>query len=202
MIDYLLRSALALAFFMAITTAVKFGSPYWAIAVVLVVSPAAITLLGMMADNRSLTQSVSLEGNSWSYLLGDTFALTAAFAAAAFGWRSIGVGWWTADWWFTAACVVGLAAGIAFHVVDGAGYRTVGAGDLVSTQSKLWHDLVAYPTLFGGLVWAGVPLLFVARNQIATWVCVAGVAAWMVFAVCDSTRQLDPWNMHGPTVRQ
>jgi hypothetical protein len=189
----------ALASFAALVIAVRRGLVYRAAGIVLVVSPLAITLLGLVYDSRSLAQSVSLSGNSWAYLFGDTFALSAAFAAATFGWRSLGPGWWTTSWWFVLSFVLGMAAGVTFHIVDGAGYRAVGAGELLGTASKLWHDFVTYPTLFGGLVWVGVPLLFVARNRIATWVCVAGVAAWMVFAVCDNTiHRCDPWKMHGP----
>ena len=136
-----------------------------------------------------------LKHGSWAFLIGDTIVIPMAVVFALIGWNVQDLSAWGESYlWGIAAIAAGILAGTIFHLLDGIGYRSQGAGAALSSPTKLVHDFVAYPVLFGGLVYGGVPLLF--HWNIWSALCLACVVVWLGLAACDAIRGLDPKKLH------
>lgn len=185
----------AVLMFGLLVASVRDGSPTRSVAFVILASPALLAALAVFVEERQLGELVDLRSGSWSFMIGDTFVLTSAVAFAALAWRAIPREGWQVSWWWTAICgLIGFGAGTLFHWWDGGNYASVGATEQVLSPTKLAHDFVAYPVLFGALLCVGVPLLF--NWSWHTSAVLGCVVLWMVLAVCDGLRGLSPFDMH------
>jgi hypothetical protein len=162
---------------------------------VLFASPILLAVLAVTVEYRSLMNVFNVDKQSWSFMFGDTFALTAAVAFAALARRYYVVPEIFSSLGWAIICLAsGLAAGFAFHHMDSNNYISAGAAAALDSPTKLAHDFVAYPVLFGGLLCVGIPLLVVRSNY--TWLVLACVGVWVLFGVCDARRGLNPLDMH------
>lgn len=195
------RSLLAVVLSLVLMHCVQTGRPVLSGVLVIVISPASMMLLEIMFDHRSLAQVLDPVGNAWSYLFGDTIFVSFALAFSALAQRSLSPSerLFTSTYWTIGFLVVGLVVGNGFYALDGAHYRSVGAGALLLTQGKLWHDIVVTSVLVSVVLRTCVPLVYEARHSPWTWCAIASMAGWAALLVCDNTiHHLDPWRMHGP----
>lgn len=163
--------------------------------VVLFVSPILLTFLAVAVEGRTLSELFDPSKQSWAFMFGDSLALTAAAAIAALAWPRIPQRSWFAGWWWVdISALVGLAAGIRFHLADSTGYRAVGAGLLLDSPTKIAHDLVTYPVLFGALLCVGLPLL--RYRSWHTWAFLLCILVWVGLGVADGQRGLNPFDLH------
>lgn len=154
----------------------------------------------------------SLRRQAWSFIFGDWIILPAAFVVATLRWS-------TSDyridlsllWWWIASLAIGTAAGFGFHYgVDKPGFTQKGKGASLNSPTKLIHDFVSYPVLFGGLLFAVGPILLDTRwNDLAhdwhLYAILALVAVWFVLgAVVDGRRakELSPWGHPGFNLKE
>ncbi len=136
-----------------------------------------------------------LKNGSWAFLIGDTVVIPMAMLFALKGWVGQDQSYWSESYiWLATTFAAGLLAGTIFHLLDGIGYKAKGAAAALSSPTKLAHDFVAYPVLCGGLVYGGVPLLF--QWSIWSTLCLGCVVVWLLLAVCDALRGLDPKKLH------
>lgn len=97
---------------------------------------------------------------AWSFLYGDTLILPLAFALAAGRWHEAASYRTVSVWWFVLCLVVGLLVGYGFHYkMETPGYTKAGFAESLNSPTKLFHDFVTYPALFGGLLFALGPLI-------------------------------------------
>jgi hypothetical protein len=152
-----------------------------------------LSLLAVYGEGRPFSDFLELGDMPWSLVIGDGILLPlAAFMAA----RS------ASDWYdrplatrplVRGLCLAaGLAAGLAFHLYDGAGYRVMKLGNLVASLTKVYHDLVVYPVLFAGIM----VVRFAQSNT--RLVFLLPLVAWGVLVVLDMNRNLDPNDFHTP----
>lgn len=186
----------AVLMFVSLIANVRAGHPVNSIFAVLLASPLLLVVLGVLLEGRNPGDVLNVRNGSWAFVLGDSIALTAAAAFASIAWRAIPHQGWIVSWWWTALSgLIGLMAGVAFHLMDRSGYINAGAGDRVLSPTKLAHDFVAYPVLFGGLVCIGVPLLL--HWSWHTWAILGCVGLWLVFVVRDGVfANLNPFELH------
>ena len=173
------------------------GKPVEAVTMVLLASPLGLMVFAMGFEHRTPPELINFSTGSWSLMIGDTFVLTTAAAVSALSWRTLDAERRVITPARLIACgVIGLAAGVGFHALDGAGYKALGAGALLDSPTKLFHDFVSYPVLFGGLLCVGLPVL--RRKSWHRWVLLGCIAAWMVLVGFDISRGLDPFDLHVP----
>lgn len=193
---YVCLAIWALLMFTMLVKSVRDGNAFIAVTCVLLASPILLAILAVEVEGRQLNELVSLRHGAWSFLIGDTLVLTSAVAFAALGWRSISHEGWIVSWWWTMSCaLIGLGAGALFHKWEIGKYMREGAGDRLLSPTKLAHDFVAYPVLFGALTCIGIPLLMHRSwHSWAALVCV--IIIWGGLAVCDGLRGLSPLELH------
>lgn len=173
--------------------------------------------LAVLLEGRSLGSVLNPRTQSWAFLFGDFIFLPLAAALLALAWGYIVMPdlrdtRWIA--WIAGSTLLGLAAGAAFHWMDAKTYRAHGAGLALDSPTKLAHDFVSYPVLFGGLFCVGVPLLmkiaaacirvtfadgsFGVQPAMALQVGLAlgAVALWGLMGWFDVKNGLDPKNLH------
>jgi len=169
--------------------AVQRGNFWMPPLVVLLASPILLASLALTLEGRGFS-IFDLGRQSWAFAIGDSLALTTAFALAALAWRKMPADHWSrSPSWIVASLAIGLLAGAGFHALDTKGYRVVGAGQALLSPTKLAHDFVTYPVLFGGLVCVGVPLLAVwgwwSWYVMSILIC---VLVWATLVAADVTR--------------
>ena len=163
----------------------------------IVVSPGAMALLRLKVERVPLDTAASPRTQSWAFMFGDSIFLPTALFAIGMGHHHVPAGFFTGWLWTLLALVIGAGAGLGFHVMDSGGYRSTGAADALVAPTKIWHDFVVYPVLFGLLLMGGVPMLL--PNAWSPWTIVAltGILGWLVLGlVCDQKRSLNPLDMH------
>ena len=204
----------ALVIYAAVLITVKSGSWQAAYLAGLLASPVPMLLCRWLVEDGSIKDMFDPAKASWTYLLGDIFALPFALSMAAVAWTRFGDTinpFFTSYLWVDCSAVIGILAGFAFHHLDSAAYTKMGAGGALMSPTKLYHDFGAYPVLFGGLVCVGVPLLvsslrfakavrFVSlapsANQFVGFMLV-GVIVWGVFGALDGlVHKPKPASMH------
>ncbi len=186
----------AIAIFGLLVWSVQAGRTYAAPVMVLLASPVLIAGLAIFVEKRPIAGLVDFRHGSWSFLVGDMFVLTTAVVICALAWRDIPRGFYVSWQWILLSAALGTAAGIAFHWWDGKNYVSDGFGLSLNSPTKLAHDFVAYPVLFGGLVCVGVPLL--SNWSWHTWAVLGCVVIWVVLVLADILRGLSPLNLHPP----
>lgn len=195
---YLLMAAAVFASFAGIVYGVKAGN-LWVGLVPILISPCAMLVIRVLAEDGRPKGLFSLTTQSWAFLFGDTLALPLAFLAAAWSWRRLAPdGWYTRSLWLVMAIAIGLLVAVGWRLLEVRGYTTAGYADLLGSPSKLWHDLVVYPVLGSTLVWAGIPAM-VYDFRYTGWLVVMGVVVWVALGVLDNTvHHLDPADLHPP----
>lgn len=181
-----------------------------AVVFALLASPVPMALTRLFIEDGSVRDMFDVRLQSWTFIFGDIFALPFAAAMATLGWRSldkVGGHWYTGHIWLVVAAFIGVLAGIAFHVNDSAAYRAAGAEVSLNSPTKLLHDFVAYPALFGAIVCVGVPLLISSIDlsfpyvhidvQPYAYLMLVGLVSWFAFGILDgSVHKPQPANMH------
>lgn len=134
---------------------------------------------------------------SWTFLFGDLIGLPLAMGAAAVGQRQLGdSGWFRSPLWLLCCIVLGILAGAAFHfLMDQPAYVEAGWGQALYSPSKVAHDFVSYPLLFGAITWLGVPVL-VHEFMWSGAVALIGVLVWVAMAAKDATNPPRPQDLH------
>lgn len=158
----------------------------------ILISP-GLPAVAVMIEDRSLQQVANLALLPWSLAIGDTFLIPLAAIVAASAYRSHPEPFrtaWTVSWW-----LIGLAVGVLFYtVLDGPAYAAVGRSAALLSPTKLMHDFVVMPALWGGMFCACLLLL-----RHATWhryVLVACFVGWATLVVVDGQRGLDLTQLH------
>ena len=171
-------------------------NPFGAVAVALLASPILLFVLRVFLEDWQPKGLFDPATQSWAFLFGDALWLPMAFAAAAYGQRSVPQdSTFRSGWWLAVSVVAGVAAGVVFHKMDQAVYVTAGYGQALLSPTKLAHDFVAYPLLFGGLQFLGVPVL-VHHFWWTGMVALAGVLLWGAMGVHDMVKPLNPAHLH------
>lgn len=185
----------AILLFGVIVASVRAGNPVYPTIAVFMASPMLLAGLAVFLEDRNLGALANLKNGSWSFLIGDTLVLTSATVFAALAWRSIPhEGWIVSRWWTVGSALIGLLAGAAFHYWDGKGYIAAGASNRLLSPTKIAHDFVACPVLFGALVCIGIPLLL--NWSWHTWAVLVCVGVWLALVACDGLRGLNVFELH------
>lgn len=135
---------------------------------------------------------------AWSFLYGDTILLPFAFLIVADKWGQIGDrSSMTPSWWWWLSLALGIAAGAGFHYkVDKPGYTQRGYAASLHSPTKLFHDFVSYPVLFGGLLYSFGPLFITSWFNLHTILVLVLVAVWFCLGAKldnDRANELVPW---------
>jgi hypothetical protein len=196
-----------------LTSAITGGDPWMAAFVCLMASPILFLGLAYFLETSSTGHGrgssfgaafksvFSYKKQAWSFIIGDIFLLPAAAWIAAHKWSQIAdrseLTW---SWW-TLSLLLGGIAGAAFHfLLDTPGYTQRGFASSLDSPTKLFHDFVSYPVLFGGLLYAFIPLVGATWVNWHTILIVLLVAGWAVLGVkfdSDRAETLVPWG-HPP----
>lgn len=198
--------------FSRLVNAVKDGEPFRAASSVWWASPIPLSVLVVFGEHRAFTSLFELDKMPVSLIIGDTIVLPAAAAIAAW---SVRMSWSFVDptpsvikkpdvtsspitWWI--CLLIGLAAGTSFHMWDAGNYAADHLDALVGSISKMWHDLVTYTALFGGLLYAFLTIIVKAKRY--RWRFVTGfvscILLWLCLGIYDGNRGLDARNFHSP----
>lgn len=138
----------------------------------------------------------ALRTQSWAFLFGDTLWLPLAFGLAAVGYRLVPEGSFFRSWVWLAACIaMGLVAGTVFHALDTSAYSNAGAELALLSPTKLAHDFVAYPFLFGGLLYVGLPVTVHNFRGYGLPVLLL-IGMWGLMGFFDAQRGLNPLDLH------
>lgn len=156
------------------------------------ISP-GMPILAVMIEDRPLEQVINLDLLPWSLAIGDPLLIPLAAVVAASAYRTYPEPFrvvWTGLWW-----LIGLAVGTLFYfVLDGPAYAAVGRSAALLSPTKMMHDFVVMPALWGGMFCACLLLL-----RRATWhryVLVACFVGWATLVVVDGQRGLDLTQLH------
>lgn len=199
--QYVLYSTFAIfvMLFYVIGTQLLRGYQPWVPALVpIIVSIVGMAVIRWVVEQSRLNGMFNPRTQSWAFMFGDLFSLPVAMFCIAVARDKAELGSWAdAPWWYLVAALCGLAAGVAFHAMDIQEYRSQGAELALESPTKIWHDFVVYPVLFGVLLWAGVPLLWSWPWSTWTMLAIAAIASWLVFGVVsDGNRGLSAYDMH------
>ena len=194
--QYLFYSILAVlqpVLFVVLVNVIRQGQRIVAGFVAFLISP-GLPVAGVVIEGRSLVQVIDLHQLPWSLAIGDPLLIPLAAIVAASAYRRR---WQSSDWavWMWLWWLIGLAAGLLFYfVLDGPAYVAVGRSDALLSPTKLLHDWVVIPDLWGGMLCACLPLL-----RCASWhryVLVACFVGWASLVVVDGQRGLDLTQLH------
>src|SRR4051812_19767721 len=114
-------------------------------------------IVGTILEGRQLSDILSVKHQSWAFIFGDSIFLPLAGAMFVLALRRQTLGYQLVDrwWWVAVSATVGVAAGFVFHAMDRGSYNSL----RFNSPTKLIHDFVAYPLLFGGLLFLGGSVL-------------------------------------------
>ena len=184
-----------LALYCAIVLTTRIGLWVFPVVCVLLASPVLLYFLATKLELRNWQDILNPKHGSWAFLFGDTFVITLGIGISAYSWRRLPRDGWHCSWQWSVFCLAaGLAAGYAFHLLDRGNYVGAGIPFAVFSPTKIAHDGVAYPVLFGGLLFSGWPVV-VKQWDMGRWVVVC-VAVWILLCICDMLRGLDPTKLH------
>lgn len=196
--------------FNRLINAVKNGKPFRAASSVWLASPIPLSIIVVFGEGRPFASLFDASKMPVSLIIGDTIVLPAAAAIAAWSVKKsqdlvdselsavkkFDVADSPITWW--ACLLLGLAAGISFHVWDAGNYAADHLDVLVGSISKMWHDLVTYAALFGGLSYALLTIISKARHY--RWRFVTGfvicILVWVGLGAYDGSRHLNARNFH------
>lgn len=165
--------------------------------IALCASPLLAIILRMTLEKGTPKGQLDPRTQSWMFLFGDTIFLPFAFGAAMLGWHKLNMSdqWHTGWLWMSASAGIGIVAGVIFHHLDVAPYTKQGMGRALNSPTKIAHDFVAYPVLFAGLVYLGVPVIFGSTFAPYGILTLVGVVLWGAAGMHDQNllaRDLHP----------
>jgi hypothetical protein len=182
------------AFYGRLVSYVIGGKPWHAATMVVFVSPVMLALIITFCENRSLVDFANLSREPWSLIFGDTFVLATATAIAAISARHWPIAMTSRSWWY-GCLAVGMLAGLGFHLLDVSNYRRLGAANLTDAFSKVYHDGVVYPVLFGAFTFVTIAMIRFGRGWLRiTYLLCLGI--WVLLAARDATAGLNPHDFH------
>lgn len=162
----------------------------------LLASPLLLLFLRMFLEDGRPKGLFNPSTQSWAFLFGDIVWLPLAFGAAAYGQRFVpSDSWFRTPWWLVACVIVGGIAGGAFHKLDQGAYIGAGYGQALMSPTKLAHDFVSYPLLFGGLLFLALPVV-VHHFLWSGAAALAGVLLWGAMGARDMGNAPRPQDMH------
>lgn len=170
------------------------GRPVLAAAMVVFVSPVMLALIITIGENRSLTDFTHLSHQPWSLIFGDTFVLSTAAAIAALSAPRWGVVVISTRWLYF-CMFIGMMAGLGFHLMDVSNYKRLGTPNLTDAFSKVYHDGIVYPVLFGAFVLTTFLMIRYGRGKLRI-AYLACVVVWVLLAARDATAGLNPRDFH------
>jgi hypothetical protein len=179
------------------------GNPWVAAGAIWLASPIPMLILAVLEPARGKTvlarlqDAADIHHGSLAFLLGDVVFLPIMAAVIAVGWRKVNLnGWAVSGWWILSALAFGVIAGLVFHHFESAVFSDAA----LNSPTKLWHDLVTYPVLFGGLTFGFVPMF--AQASPARWIVASAMLVlWVLAGVSDGTwHKLVPTNLHKPYI--
>ncbi len=137
-------------------------------------------------------------GRSWSFMAGPFLIVpTLVIAARIWGERGDTIPSWAHQWWWT---WLGFGAvivfGFVFRTGDNKRYREHGCESMLKSPSKWWLDHWQMPVGFGVVFTMVMPTWF-RLDTAALWT-IALLACWVLLAVMDFYRDLDPRDQHVP----
>jgi len=200
----------AVIVFLGLVRSVMAGNWFLAVVLALLASPVPMALTRAFVEGGSVRDMFDPNLQSWTFIFGDIIALPLAVAMAALGWQELsqaGTQWYTNLIWLLASAAIGALSGLGFHLLDSGAYRAAGAANALESPTKLVHDFVAYPILFGAIVCVGVPLLGCTVNSFRPWLhfdlkpyaglMLIGLLGWVVLGAMDARVHIPkPADMH------
>jgi hypothetical protein len=223
-------AVLLVVFFVMLAGLIRQGQRCLAAGCAMFISP-GFPSMAVVIEGRSLSQVADLNLLPWSLAIGDTFIIPLAAGIAAHFYkyhaldkpwplrgprrlseshwlrrflRSIEPSW--ATWMILWFCV-GLLVGVLFYFrIDGPAYELAGRTRALLSPSKLMHDFVVLPALWGAMFCACLPILrhrngcgclLAPRNKNwHRWALVACFIGWAVLVANDGQRGLDLTQLH------
>jgi hypothetical protein len=189
----------AIVMFALLTHFIKSGRPWMAATTVWVASP--LVVLGvwwLVQKGQPYFSEMSFGSISYAAVVGDIVVLPAAAIVTAYGWKAAAnemAPFWKSGWWLAISSLIGLAAGIGFHLMGGPANSNSSELSVRLHDSPLsWaHNLGVFTALFGAFVFALVPLLFTAAGRSLGLLAVAiGIIGWGGLSVIDNIRMRLP----------
>jgi hypothetical protein len=170
--------------------------PFVVVQVAWLASPLLLLVLRVTLEDGLPEGLFSWKTQSWAFLFGDILWLPMAFGFAAYGQRFVpDDSVFRSFWWLTVCVVVGVGAGLLFHSMDTGAYIDAGSEWALKSPSKWAHDFVAYPLLFGGLFYLGLPVA-VHHFKWTGAVILLGVLLWIAMGGKDTVSKPRPANLH------
>jgi xanthosine utilization system XapX-like protein len=164
--------------------------------------PPAIALGGAMiirwwVEKQAVRSMFDRASQSWTFLFGNGVVLPIAILMIGFARSEVKPDGFWLEWnWVLVSAGAGLLSGVIFRFVDQPRYARYSALSNLSSPTKVWHDFVTYPVLFGSTVWAGFPLLLPEYHFWPTIIALIAIVSWIGLGVCDVIRDLDPRGQH------
>ncbi|MEO5949996.1 MAG: hypothetical protein ABIQ04_00960 [Candidatus Saccharimonadales bacterium] len=186
--------------FLALVHSARRGDIAPSVLIIWLASPVLLAAVRLSLEREFDAKLISPKTQAWSFLFGDTISLPIVAGALALGWRSMPIASrWYSPIWTIVSAALGICAGLAFHLMAVGETRAANAALSINAPTKLAHDFVAYPVIFGGLACIGVPVVACAISQgLWPWhliLAIAGVLSWVGLVVHD-VQGLDPKELH------
>ncbi len=182
--------------FSSLTFTIRRGSVSGAVLSAWLASPIPMAIVATWPEHRAVTEVFNPAIGSWAFIFGDLVFLPFAAGMLALGWRHLDQvqrHWYTSWQWLALSALLGLAAGFVFHYLDAPNYDPLA----FSSPTKLLHDFVAYPVLFGGLWAAFWPVIRYGKSRKFGWLALVGLLMWFVAGYADhSIHTLNGENLH------
>lgn len=235
---YALLAVLEPVLYIALAGLIRQGQRGSATICAMFISP-GLPMLAVRLEGRSLGQVVDLDALPWSLAIGDPFIIPLAAGIAAHfyknhridrpwpvdGPRRLSESHWLRrslrflepNWaaWTVLWLGVGLLVGVLFYFqLDGPAYELVGRMSALQSPTKLMHDFVVLPALWGAMFCACLPILRhksgcncrlalhgeddgkSSSKNWHRWALIACFAAWATLVVIDGQRGLDLSQLH------
>lgn len=177
------------------------------VALALLISPVQLSLVAAFGENRDVTDFLDLGVMPLSLVIGDVIVIPTACWIAANAYRkqrlalnaAASPGKWAHSWQWKLFCAAfGVASGLAFHAWDSANYVAMGMADLITSITKLLHDLMIWPALMMALLYTCIPLLVHRGWRGVQYGLIGCLVAWMTLVGLDGGRSLDAREFHTP----
>jgi hypothetical protein len=190
-----------------LTSAIIGGNRSSAVLVALIASPISFLALALTFEKTqagrgesviAVIKSVfSFKKQAWSFIIGDLLLLPVVAYWLADKWAIIDDRFRVQppSWWLL-SLLLGVVAGGAFHAMDKKGYAELGHAKSIDAPTKLFHDFVTYPVLFGGFLYAFVPMVINSGVSPQAVGVVLFVALWAVLGIVrdgGKAKELAPW---------
>lgn len=235
---YALLAVLEPVLYVTLAGLIRQGQRGWSMACAMFISP-GLPMLAVRLEGRSLSQVVDLDVLPWSLAVGDPFIipLAAGIAAHFYKFHSLDKPWplrgprrlseshWLRrslrslepNWatWMVLWFCIGVLVGVLFYFqLDGPAYELVGRMRALLSPTKLMHDFVVLPALWGAMFCACLPILRHTSGCVCRlprhddgkdndggknwhrWALVACFIGWAMLVANDGQRGLDLTQLH------